>query len=81
MLAGLDGSPDYLIGTNLTGAYNCLELARLRSADVVFLSSSRVYPVAALAEFASVDSPTRFELADEQALTGASAAGISESSR
>lgn len=78
VLAGLDGSPDYVIGTNLTGAYNCLELARLRNAYFVFLSSSRVYPVAGLAGLRLLESSTRFELADEQPLAGASAAGISE---
>ncbi len=78
VLAGLDGSPDYVVGTNLTGAYNCLELARLRNADLVFLSSSRVYPVAGLAGLSLFEAPTRFELADQQPLAGASAAGISE---
>src|SRR5690348_16185211 len=47
-LAGVDGSPDYLVQTNLVGAYNCLELARREGAYFVFLSTSRVYPVAAL---------------------------------
>ena len=27
-LAGFDGSPDYVVRSNLLGAYNCLELAR-----------------------------------------------------
>ena len=27
-LAGVDGSPDYVVQTNLVGAYNCLEVAR-----------------------------------------------------
>src|SRR6478609_6839285 len=26
-LAGVDGSPDYVVSSNLFGAYNCLELA------------------------------------------------------
>ena len=46
VLAGVDGSPDYLVQTNLLGAYHCLELARRDGAQVVFLSTSRVYPVA-----------------------------------
>src|SRR4051794_11741987 len=48
VLAGTDGSPDYVVQTNLLGAYHCLELARRRDADMVFLSTSRVYPVATL---------------------------------
>ena len=48
VLAGVDGSGlDYLVGTNLFGAYNCLELCRRADAQLVFLSTSRVYPVAA----------------------------------
>ena len=44
VLAGFGGSPKYLINTNLTGTINCLEVARKNAADVVFLSTSRVYP-------------------------------------
>src|SRR4051812_44877960 len=43
VLAGLDGSPLYLLDTNLGGTLNCLELARARTKTVVFLSTSRVY--------------------------------------
>ena len=78
VMAGVGGSPDYLIGANLTGAYHCLELARRRSAQVVFLSTSRVYPVAPLESLALEETETRFELAAEQPLPGASPAGISE---
>ena len=34
--------------TNLVGAFNCLELCRRDDAHLVFLSTSRVYPMAAL---------------------------------
>ena len=78
VLAGFDGSPDYVVKTNLLGAYNCLELAQRRGAYVVFLSTSRVYPVAALQGLRLIETDTRFELAEEQALTGASPEGISE---
>jgi CDP-paratose 2-epimerase len=69
---------DYVVQANLVGAYHCLELARRRSADLVFLSSSRVYPVAALEALAYEEAPTRFELRDGQHVAGASAAGVSE---
>jgi len=46
--AGYDGAPAYLIDSNLTGAVNCLEAARRHKALLVFLSSSRVYPMQAL---------------------------------
>jgi CDP-paratose 2-epimerase len=78
VLAGTDGSPDYVVRTNLFGAYHCLELARRHDASVVFLSTSRVYPVATLEGLAHDEGPTRYELADRQRVPGASAAGVSE---
>lgn len=79
VMSGVDGSTSYLVHTNLTGAYNCLELARERGARMVFLSTSRVYPVAGLLELELEETPTRFELAAGQPVAGVSAAGISES--
>src|SRR5579884_2895108 len=78
-LAGWHEAPDYVVGSNLIGAYHCLELARRCGAYVVFLSTSRVYPVKALRGLALHESETRFELAAEQPLAGASQAGIAES--
>jgi CDP-paratose 2-epimerase len=77
-LAGIDGSPEYVVSTNLVGAFNCLELARRHSAYLIFLSTSRVYPVAPLRELNLEESSTRFELADDQPVAGVSPAGISE---
>lgn len=78
VLAGIDGSPDYLVRSNLIGAYNCLELARTRGAFFVFLSTSRVYPVAALEGLRLVETASRFELSEEQDVPGVSSAGINE---
>lgn len=78
VMAGIDGSPDYLVQTNLLGAYNCLELARRSKAQFVFLSTSRVYPVAALQGLRYEQGETRFELSDEQAIAGAGPRGIAE---
>lgn len=77
-LAGYGGSPAYVIDTNLTGCYHCLELARRVHADFIFISTSRVYPYRRLNELAFTETPDRFELADAQCVPGASAAGISE---
>jgi CDP-paratose 2-epimerase len=77
-LAGYGESPDYVINTNLVGTVNCLELARRTGADFVFLSSSRVYPVAALNMLKTIDSDTRFTLSPDQQITGASEQGIDE---
>jgi CDP-paratose 2-epimerase len=78
VMSGVDGDTGYLVHTNLTGAYNCLELARRDGAFVVFLSTSRVYPVAPQVELKLEEADTRFELAAEQGLPGVSPAGISE---
>jgi CDP-paratose 2-epimerase len=78
VLAGIDGSPDYLIQSNLVGAYNCLEIARKRGAFVVFLSTSRVYPVAPLETLSLEETETRFELSPSQPIPGVSTAGVSE---
>jgi CDP-paratose 2-epimerase len=58
--AGYDGAPHYLIDSNLTGAINCLEAARRHKAALVFLSSSRVYPMKSLREIPLEVSGDRF---------------------
>lgn len=78
VLAGSDGTPAYLIESNLVGAYHCLELARRRSAQMVFLSTSRVYPVGALERVRLRETELRFEIDPSQELPGASENGISE---
>ncbi|HLM87002.1 MAG TPA: NAD-dependent epimerase/dehydratase family protein [Solirubrobacteraceae bacterium] len=79
VMAGVDGATGFLVRTNLLGAYHCLEEAARNRAQVVFLSTSRVYPLAALCSLALHETDTRFELADEQSLPGASARGVAES--
>jgi CDP-paratose 2-epimerase len=78
VMSGVDGDTGYLVHTNLTGAYNCLELARRDGAFVVFLSTSRVYPVAPQVELNLEEAETRFEISAEQKVRGVSPAGISE---
>jgi CDP-paratose 2-epimerase len=46
--AGYDCGGRYLVNTNLVGTFNCLEYARRHGAAVIFLSTSRVYSIAAL---------------------------------
>ena len=78
VLASVDGGGDYVVQSNLVGAYHCLELAARHGAQVVFLSTSRVYPVAAQESLALHETETRFELAPEQELAGVSERGIAE---
>lgn len=66
VLAGYGESPAYLINTNLLGTINCLELARKNNADVIFLSTSRVYPYDAINGIKMNEAHTRFEWSSEQ---------------
>ncbi|RME03870.1 MAG: NAD-dependent epimerase/dehydratase family protein [Planctomycetota bacterium] len=76
--AGVNHSPAYVIGTNLTGTVNCLEYARKQGANFLFLSTSRVYPIPLLRQIQLRETPTRFELMNDQNLPGVSEEGISE---
>jgi CDP-paratose 2-epimerase len=78
VLAAYQAGPAYVVDTNLTGTVNVLEVARRDGADVVFLSTSRVYPVAALEAILVEERETRFALAAEQTLPGVGPAGVTE---
>ena len=78
VMSGVEGDTRYLVETNLDGAYNCLELARQQSAQFIFLSTSRVYPVEPLASARLLETGTRFELDTDQDHPGLSPAGVGE---
>jgi CDP-paratose 2-epimerase len=64
-------SPEQILDVNLGGTVHALELARARGARFVFLSTSRVYPIAAVNAMPFDETASRFALRN--------AAGISES--
>ncbi len=76
VLAGFGEAPDYVINTNLLGTINCLELARRTGADLIFLSTSRVYPISNLNAIQTREDTTRFVLLP-QVMPGVSERGIS----
>lgn len=78
VLAGIHSSPNYLLNTNLVGTVNCLELARSRKSDIIFLSTSRIYPINYINSLKFEETKTRFNIADKQSLPGVSAKGIAE---
>jgi len=78
VMSGVNGDSSYMFETNLIGAYNCLELARRGGGLMVFMSSSRIYPLDGLRSAVLEEGPTRFELADRQVAPGWSASGVSE---
>jgi CDP-paratose 2-epimerase len=72
VMAGSDGAVDYLFDTNLVGLYHCLERCRRDGAGLVFLSTSRVYPIAALEAHPWRETETRFEWLETGAAIGPS---------
>ena len=78
VLAGITSPVDQVINNNLMGTVNCLELARKYGAAFIFLSTSRVYPIAALEEANFTEDTTRFRWTDEQLLPGLSSVGVTE---
>jgi CDP-paratose 2-epimerase len=76
--AGLDGSPLPVIQSNLQGTIHCVEAARRRGAALLFLSTSRVYPIDPLNALPFQESATRFSWSEAPGVTGFSAAGIAE---
>jgi CDP-paratose 2-epimerase len=77
-LAGRHGDTRYVVDSNLVGAHNCLELARRDRAQLVFLSTSRVYPFTTLDRAAYREAATRFEIEPQQDIPGLSPEGVSE---
>jgi CDP-paratose 2-epimerase len=76
--AGYNQSPAYLLNTNLIGLINCLDHLRRTGGDLIFLSSSRVYPIARLRALPLHPEATRL-VPKEGAHLGWSASGITES--
>lgn len=78
VLAGINGSTDYLIHTNFNGTINCLNYAVKNKARFIFLSTSRVYSIDELDRISFSESDTRFVINDEKVVLGLSRKGISE---
>jgi len=76
VLAGINSSPKYLLNTNLIGTINCLEEVRKNNAKIIFLSTSRIYPIESINNFEFKETESRFIFSGEQ--KGASSKGIRE---
>jgi CDP-paratose 2-epimerase len=76
--AGYDGSARYLLNTNLLGTVNCLDYARHHGSAVIFLSTSRVYSIAALRGLPLRCARDRLILAPGESGPGWSEHGIAE---
>jgi CDP-paratose 2-epimerase len=76
--AGYGGAPGYLLNSNLLGLINCLEHLRRHGGDLVFLSTSRVYPIAGLRSLELTQVGQRLAPARGASGPGWSEAGITE---
>ena len=76
--AGYDGSARYLLNTNLLGTINCLDYARRHDSAVIFLSTSRVYSIAALRRLPLRRDGDRLAVAFGESGIGWSDRGIAE---
>lgn len=79
VMAGLDSDPSYVISNNLYGSINCFNLCVKYKAKLIFLSTSRVYPIDAIEKANYVEEVTRFNFSEKQSTIGISQLGISES--
>jgi CDP-paratose 2-epimerase len=77
ILAGFN-NPPYIINNNLVGTVNCLELCRRQKTDIIFLSTSRVYPYQAINKTKIVQTSTRFKWLSAGHIPGLTAKGINE---
>lgn len=78
VMAGLTGNPYYVINNNLYGVVHCLEQCIKQQSHLIFLSTSRVYPINRIERANYQETDTRFVLVDDQCEPGLSKAGISE---
>ena len=65
VLAGQDGNSFYLVNTNLNGLINCLEICKESKSNIIFLSTSRVYPYDPINNIPVVEDDTRFKWEDK----------------
>jgi CDP-paratose 2-epimerase len=78
VFADISSGPEYVINTNLMGMVNCLELARKKASDFIFLSTSRVYPYTGINALKIKEEKSRFVWNEKRGIKGFSSRGISE---
>jgi len=78
VLSGLTGTPKPVITNNLIGSINCFNHCLENRARIIFISTSRVYPMERICAAALDELTTRFVLSETQSIDGVSPLGISE---
>lgn len=78
VMAGIFNDPSYIINNNLSGSINCFNACLKNKARLVFLSTSRVYPIDKIESAGFIEEGTRFSFSEKQKEKGISPIGISE---
>ena len=78
VLSGINSDPTYIINNNLYGSINCFNSCLKNKAKLIFLSTSRVYPIDLIEKANFEEEETRFSLSENQNEKGISRLGISE---
>jgi CDP-paratose 2-epimerase len=78
VMAGLNTDPSYIINNNLYGSINCFNICLKFKANLIFLSTSRVYPIDKIENANFAEEETRFSFTENQNERGISRTGISE---
>ncbi len=78
VLAGLNSEPTYVINNNFMGSINCFNACIKNKAKIIFLSTSRVYPIESIENANYVELESRFNFSDNQTIKGISHLGVSE---
>jgi CDP-paratose 2-epimerase len=78
VLSGIDSAVYPLLNTNLIGSIHLLEFALKQKAQLIFLSTSRVYPVKTIESLNFEETDTRFSWTDNQIINGVSSYGLTE---
>ena len=78
VLAGLSTDPTFVIQNNLYGSINCFNACLHNKAKLIFLSTSRVYPIDPIENANFIEEETRFSFHSDQSETGITTLGISE---
>ena len=78
VMSGLNSDPTYVINNNLYGSINCFNCCLKHKAKLIFLSTSRVYPIDAIESANFIEDETRFSFSETQEIQGISPLGISE---
>ncbi len=78
VLSGINSEVYPLLNTNLIGSIHLLEFAIKQQAKLIFLSTSRVYPVRTIESLDYEEKETRFSWTDSQQVNGVSSWGLTE---